>query len=88
MTSILAHPEDVATLSRWAEHRYETDSIFKDKADRAAMMAKAACPVEISDECFKAMLIGAIVALYLEGATGSHAPIRHTEHDGFSSPNG
>jgi hypothetical protein len=64
-------PDDLVSLSRWAEHRYETDQLFRYKADRAARLAHDACPVEVSETCRQAMLIGAIVALYLEGAKGS-----------------
>lgn len=64
--------EDLADLSRWAEHRYETDQVFAYKADRAADLAWAACPIEIPELCHRAMRIGAIVALYLEGAPGDH----------------
>jgi len=85
MTSLMATPDDLKDLGKWSEHRYETDQVFRYKADRAALMAKKACPVEISDECFKAMLIGAIVALYLEGAEGVHSV--HSKDLGEVTPN-
>jgi len=71
MATTTVTADDLVALSRWAEHRYETDQLFKYKADRAARLAKEACPVEVPENCYKAMLIGAIVALYLEGARGS-----------------
>ena len=72
MTNETMSEEDLADLARWAEHRYETDQVFAYKADRASDLAFAACPMEIPEMCHQAMRIGAIVALYLEGAPGDH----------------